>query len=80
MYATAGIKYSYVAHLRDTGTVSLFLHFALVETDLQRLQYGFALPPKWIQPVGEETGALLAYLVKFVQKVGLGLLSRSTRY
>lgn len=50
MYARAGIKYAYVAHLRDTGT------------------YGFALPPEWIRPVGEETASMIHYLAKFIAK------------
>ncbi|KAJ7069098.1 peptidase M14 [Mycena amicta] len=50
VYSTAGIKYTYAAFLRDTGT------------------YGFALPPAWIRPVGEETGQMLAYLAKFVAR------------
>ncbi|KAG6896972.1 hypothetical protein C0992_004974 [Termitomyces sp. T32_za158] len=28
--------------------------------------YGFALPPDWIRPVGEETSAMLRYLAKFI--------------
>jgi len=50
MYKTAGIKYSYAVHLRDTGT------------------YGFALPPQFIRPVGEETAAMVEYLAKFIAK------------
>ncbi|KAJ7100906.1 peptidase M14 [Mycena belliarum] len=30
--------------------------------------YGFALPPAWIRPVGEETGGVVAYLAKFVAR------------
>ncbi|KAJ7454398.1 hypothetical protein FB451DRAFT_1279819 [Mycena latifolia] len=30
--------------------------------------YGFALPPEWIRPVGEETAAVAAYLGKFVAR------------
>ncbi|KAL4247356.1 Inactive metallocarboxypeptidase ECM14 [Abortiporus biennis] len=48
MYAKAGIKYSYAAHLRDTGT------------------YGFAIPPEWIRPVGEETVNLVRSLASFI--------------
>ncbi|KAL5532375.1 hypothetical protein ACEPAF_5945 [Sanghuangporus sanghuang] len=48
MYASAGIKYSYAVHLRDTGT------------------YGYSLPQEWIRPVGEETAALVEYIVKFI--------------
>ncbi|ETW75141.1 Metallo peptidase M14 [Heterobasidion irregulare TC 32-1] len=48
MYATMGVKYSYAAHLRDTGT------------------YGFALPPQWIRPVGEETAKIVEYLARFI--------------
>ncbi|KAF7969473.1 hypothetical protein HWV62_27263 [Athelia sp. TMB] len=51
MYKRAGIKYSYAAHLRDTGT------------------YGFALPPRFIRPVGEETANMVEYLAKFIAKV-----------
>jgi len=50
MYKRVGIEYSYVVHLRDTGT------------------YGFTLPSWWIRPVGEETGAMLDYLAKFIAK------------
>jgi len=50
MYARAGIKYAYAAHLRDTGT------------------FGFALPPGWIRPVGEETGNMVEYLAQFILK------------
>jgi len=50
MYARAGIKYSYAAHLRDTGT------------------YGFALPPEWIRPVGEETRNMIEYIANFIVK------------
>ncbi|KAF9261640.1 Zn-dependent exopeptidase [Marasmius fiardii PR-910] len=49
MYKRLGIKYTYVAHLRDTGT------------------YGFALPAHFIRPVGEETGAMIEYLSKFIR-------------
>ncbi|KAG6885190.1 hypothetical protein C0993_004974 [Termitomyces sp. T159_Od127] len=28
--------------------------------------YGFALPPQWIRPVGEETSAMVKYLAKFI--------------
>ncbi|KAA1472588.1 hypothetical protein DENSPDRAFT_838908 [Dentipellis sp. KUC8613] len=50
MYERRGVKYSFAAHLRDTGT------------------YGFALPEKWIRPVGEETAKMVAYLAEFVAK------------
>ncbi|KAJ6555474.1 peptidase M14 [Mycena vulgaris] len=50
IYTAAGIKYTYAAFLRDTGT------------------YGFMLPPAWIRPVGEETGAVVEYFGKFVAK------------
>ncbi|KAJ7710703.1 hypothetical protein B0H17DRAFT_1027633 [Mycena rosella] len=30
--------------------------------------YGFALPPAWIRPVGEETAGVVAYLGRFVAK------------
>ncbi|TDL18656.1 hypothetical protein BD410DRAFT_793044 [Rickenella mellea] len=52
MYGEAHIKYSFAAHLRDTGT------------------YGYALPPEWIRPVGEETGTMIEYLARFVAKNG----------
>ncbi|KAI0055428.1 peptidase M14 [Artomyces pyxidatus] len=48
MYARMGVKYSFAAHLRDTGT------------------YGFALPPQWIRPVGEETTKMIEYLADFI--------------
>ncbi|KAL0951420.1 hypothetical protein HGRIS_008112 [Hohenbuehelia grisea] len=50
MYARAGIKYTYAAFLRDTGT------------------YGFALPARWIRPVGEETGKMVEYIADFIIK------------
>ncbi|KAG8702810.1 putative metallocarboxypeptidase ecm14 [Ceratobasidium sp. 395] len=31
--------------------------------------YGFMLPPRWIQPVGEETAAAIESLVKFIKDV-----------
>ncbi|KAJ7616054.1 peptidase M14 [Roridomyces roridus] len=35
--------------------------------------YGFSLPAEWIRPVGEETGAMVAYLARFVAKqMGVG--------
>ncbi|KAK7051724.1 zinc carboxypeptidase [Favolaschia claudopus] len=30
--------------------------------------YGFAIPPEWIRPVGEETGVLVDYLARFVAR------------
>jgi len=30
--------------------------------------YGFSLPARWIRPVGEETGAMIEYLAKFIAK------------
>ncbi|KAG6808220.1 hypothetical protein H0H93_000406 [Arthromyces matolae] len=30
--------------------------------------YGFALPARWIRPVGEETTEMLKYLTKFIAK------------
>ncbi|KAF7330660.1 Zinc carboxypeptidase [Mycena sanguinolenta] len=30
--------------------------------------YGFAIPPEWIRPVGEETGVMISYLAKFIAK------------
>ncbi|CAE7212264.1 unnamed protein product [Rhizoctonia solani] len=33
--------------------------------------YGFLLPPRYIQPVGEETAAAVKSLVKFIENVGL---------
>ncbi|KAJ6574333.1 hypothetical protein B0H19DRAFT_1254043 [Mycena capillaripes] len=30
--------------------------------------YGFALPPAWIRPVGEETGLMVDYLARFIAK------------
>lgn len=76
----ASIKYAYSAFLRDTGTVRFYLCICLyfhpfsrrfltldcVGLTLTRTQYGFALPPEWIRPVGEETGAMIQYLAKFV--------------
>ncbi|KAJ7017160.1 peptidase M14 [Mycena alexandri] len=50
VYKAAGIKYTYAAFLRDTGT------------------YGFAIPPAWIRPVGEETGVMVEYLARFIAR------------
>jgi hypothetical protein len=68
MYARAGIKYSYAAHLRDTGTVSnrLYLYSGNILTS--RIKYGFTLPPEYIRPVGEETGKMIEYLAHFIVK------------
>ncbi|KAI0041581.1 hypothetical protein FA95DRAFT_1610896 [Auriscalpium vulgare] len=52
MYARMGVKYSFAAHLRDTGT------------------YGFALPPQWIRPVGEETTKMVEYIANFITLKG----------
>ncbi|KAF7369469.1 Zinc carboxypeptidase [Mycena venus] len=30
--------------------------------------YGFAIPPEWIRPVGEETGVMVEYLARFIAK------------
>ncbi|KAJ7480262.1 peptidase M14 [Mycena galericulata] len=30
--------------------------------------YGFALPPAWIRPVGEETGVMVEYLARFIAR------------
>ncbi|KAJ7343834.1 hypothetical protein DFH08DRAFT_871334 [Mycena albidolilacea] len=30
--------------------------------------YGFAIPPEWIRPVGEETGVIVDYLARFIAK------------
>src|ERR1700722_2903864 len=71
MYARAGIKYSYAAHLRDTGTVrdstsSIHLFNTPFGFHKLRCQYGFALPSRFIRPVGEETGKMAEYLAYFI--------------
>ncbi|KAJ7735738.1 peptidase M14 [Mycena metata] len=30
--------------------------------------YGFAIPPAWIRPVGQETGAMVEYLARFIAR------------
>ncbi|KAJ7018692.1 peptidase M14 [Mycena alexandri] len=30
--------------------------------------YGFAIPPAWIRPVGEETGVMIEYLARFIAR------------
>jgi len=69
MYVREGIKYSYVAHLRDTGTVHfiLYLYFTTL-TYNETFKYGFSLPEKWIRPTGEETSRLLDYLARFIAR------------
>jgi len=69
MYSREAVKYSYVAHLRDTGTVgpTLSRSPSLIDMDLSP-QYGFALPEKWIRPTGEETSGLIDYLARFMAK------------
>lgn len=68
MYHTAGIKYSYVAHLRDTGTVSCFPDSfdRGVQLTKNLLKYGFSLPSKSIKPVGQETTKMVEYLSEFI--------------
>ncbi|TFY53063.1 hypothetical protein EVG20_g10282 [Dentipellis fragilis] len=39
---------------------------------LDAVPYGFALPEKWIRPVGEETAKMVAYLAEFVAKQARG--------
>jgi extracellular matrix protein 14 len=69
MYSREAIKYSYVAHLRDTGTVRPTSSPSSAEFDLSLTsQYGFALPEKWIRPTGEETSGLIDYLARFIAK------------
>ncbi len=68
MYAKAGIKYSYAAHLRDTGTVRNLGGECAYKILLivSRYQYGFDLPPQWIRPVGEETVNMIKSIAHFI--------------
>ena len=73
MYKKMGVKYSFAAHLRDTGTVS----FSPFNSKFQakpfssiHFQYGFALPEQWIRPVGEETSRMIEYLADFIAVIG----------
>jgi len=65
MYEKKNIKYSYVAHLRDTGTVGIYRCW-LAPTNI--FQYGFTLPPTWIRPTAEEATDLISYLARFIAK------------
>jgi len=68
MYIRESIKYSYVPHLRDTGTVhSFFMLFYDIDL-LLVFKYEFTLPEKWIRPTGEETSRLLDYLARFIAR------------
>ena len=68
MYIRESIKYSYVAHLRDTGMVhSFFMLFYDIDL-LLVFKYGFTLPEEWIRPTGEETSRLLDYLARFIAR------------
>ena len=69
VYKKMGVKYSFAAHLRDTGTVGFCFQLpisvkAWCSADLP--QYGFALPEQWIRPVGEETAKMIEYLADFI--------------
>jgi hypothetical protein len=68
MYARARIRYSYAAHLRDTGTVRDSIALSNIPLIEDNEQYGFALPPGLIRPVGEETGKMVEYLTQFILK------------
>lgn len=70
MYKKMGVKYSFAAHLRDTGTVSLNPNFLANPFSSIYPQYGFALPEQWIRPVGEETARMIEYLADFISVVG----------
>jgi hypothetical protein len=76
MYETERIQYAYTVYLRDTGTVR-GLHNSLSTSSIQCscvFQHGFALPPAWIRPVGEETVVMVKYLSQFVaRKRSVGL-------
>ena len=68
VYKRMGVKYSFAAHLRDTGTVSCLVCLAFHENWLImfHFKYGFALPEQWIRPVGEETAKMVEYLADFI--------------
>ena len=68
VYKRMGVKYSFAAHLRDTGTVSCLVHPTFHEKWLIMFyfKYGFALPEQWIRPVGEETAKMVEYLADFI--------------
>ncbi len=71
VYKKTGVKYSFAAHLRDTGTVSFSVRPMFRENWLSfffpiRFKYGFALPEQWIRPVGEETAKMTEYLADFI--------------
>jgi hypothetical protein len=69
MFARASIKYAYAAHLRDTGTVRHPDVFCILKRACLRgciFQYGFALPPEWIRPTGEETVNMIKSLARFM--------------
>jgi extracellular matrix protein 14 len=73
MYKKMGIKYSFAAHLRDTGTVSFSfqsLNFRQKPFRSIYFQYGFSLPEQWIRPVGEETSRMVEYLADFIAVIG----------
>ena len=67
-----GVKYSFAAHLRDTGTVSPFISIPKLQAKTFSSiysQYGFSLPEQWIRPVGEETSRMVEYLANFITLV-----------
>jgi hypothetical protein len=68
VYKRTGVKYSFAAHLRDTGTVSCFVRPRNIGSFFFPfyLKYGFALPEQWIRPVGEETAKMTEYLADFI--------------
>jgi extracellular matrix protein 14 len=67
VYKRMGVKYSFAAHLRDTGTVSCLVCPTFHENWLMfYFKYGFALPEQWIRPVGEETTKMVEYLADFI--------------
>ena len=70
MYKKMGVKYSFAAHLRDTGTVSFNPKFQAKAVSFICFQYGFSLPEQWIRPVGEETSRMIEYLADFISVVG----------
>jgi extracellular matrix protein 14 len=71
MYKKMGVKYSFAAHLRDTGTVSVSIQSQISGKTFSSnyFQYGFALPEQWIRPVGEETSRMIEYLADFIALV-----------
>jgi hypothetical protein len=67
VYKKTGVKYSFAAHLRDTGTVSCLVCPTFRENSLMLcFKYGFALPEQWIRPVGEETTKMVESLASFI--------------